>query len=77
LPKTHGFFGKFNITSFGDNGPKNPTSQKNPMSTFEVEDGEYLHSLAFPKIDALDFTYATIFVTRAFRCANLTSMVLE
>ncbi len=43
------------------------------MLTFEVEDDKYFHSLAFPKIDALDFTYAT----RAFRCANLTSMMFD
>jgi len=43
------FFGKFNITSFGASGPKNPTSQKYHVSTFEVKDSEYFHSLAFLK----------------------------
>jgi hypothetical protein len=66
--------------SFGINGLKNQTLQKKIELTFKLKNGVYFFSLNFLEINALDFIcvamFIAMFITKVFRCVNLTSMVL-
>jgi hypothetical protein len=56
---------------------ENLASQKYPMLTFELKNKVYFHFFTFYETNALDFTYATMFVISVSNYENLASMVLD
>jgi len=46
-------------------------------STYKLENKVSFLLFAFPNLDALDFTWAIMFINVACNCANLASMVLD
>ncbi len=64
------------IIAFNAINPKKLVPQNNLGSTFEPYDWPFFRYLTFPNLDAIDFIWAAMLVTKAFSCANLASMVL-
>jgi hypothetical protein len=62
----------------GFNGFENPSPQnimgQHPNN--EIGNNEFFCSLILHEIDTLDFTYATVFITKASKHANFISILL-
>jgi hypothetical protein len=62
----------------GFNGFENSSPQKTmgQHPNNEIKNNEFFHSLILHEIGTLDFTYATMFITKVSKHANLISILL-